>query len=341
MDSSGVVRDRNFIARIFNCTLAVPKSAIRIRWEGGSSTPPIMGAMFTRADSLALLKVLIAASWADSRLSQAELNYVKALSQHFRLAHSDWVELEPYMEDPPSQQEIDNLFRDLLGRLGTAGARADAVRHLEEILKADAQMTAAEHDFLEQYAFILREASTVELLTKRMRSLFQRKSANTVLDLDEFLRNKILFKLRRRVGSDQITPEFHRACLIGGLMGIVARADGEIDDRELEEIRRRLQLRAHFPSDILDVLMTIVNEESVRGLDRSRIVAELCQDIRFEEKVELLELLFAVASANGSLTHAELEELRGISAGLNLSHRQYIDAKLRNRNAARGEDLIR
>jgi uncharacterized tellurite resistance protein B-like protein len=81
----------------------------------------------------------------------------------------------------------------------------------------------------------------------------------------------------------------------------------------------------------MDVLMAVVNEESVRGLDRSRILAELSQDITFEQKIDLLDLLFAVASANGSLTHLELEELRGISAGLNLSHRQYIDAKLRSR----------
>jgi tellurite resistance protein len=45
--------------------------------------------------------------------------------------------------------------------------------------------------------------------------------------------------------------------------------------------------------------------------------------------VQLLNLLFAVAAADGGLTHAELEELRGISAAMNLSHTQYINAKLR------------
>src|SRR5688572_26511069 len=116
--------------------------------------------MLTRTDCLCLLKVLIAASWADSRLSQAELNYVKALAQRFRLTHADWLELEPYLEDPPSDREIDLLFQDLLSRIATPGAREEVVQHLQEILNADAQMTAQEHDFLEQYAFLLREAST-------------------------------------------------------------------------------------------------------------------------------------------------------------------------------------
>ena len=39
--------------------------------------------MATHATALALLKVLIAAAWADSRLSQAEMNYLKDLAQKF------------------------------------------------------------------------------------------------------------------------------------------------------------------------------------------------------------------------------------------------------------------
>jgi uncharacterized tellurite resistance protein B-like protein len=67
----------------------------------------------------------------------------------------------------------------------------------------------------------------------------------------------------------------------------------------------------------------------VRGLDRARLISEYTADAGFEDRVELLDLLFAVAAADGALTHPELEELRGISAAMNLSHRQYIDAKLR------------
>jgi uncharacterized tellurite resistance protein B-like protein len=94
-----------------------------------------------------------------------------------------------------------------------------------------------------------------------------------------------------------------------------------------------LQFRGLFDSEQLDVLMSIIAEESARGLDRSRLVSEYAANATFDQRVELLDLLFAVAAANGSLTHAELEELRGISAALNLSHRQYIDAKVRAREA--------
>ena len=287
--------------------------------------------MMMRSDALALLKVLIAAAWADSRLSHAEINYLKSLAKRFKLSDSDWLEMEPHLEDPPSESEIDALFQDLLARIGTPAGRSEVIRHIEGILNADENLSAEEHDFLEQYTLVLREASTVELLVSRMRGLFQKRPAPAMVDLDEFIRNKIFFKLRRRIGTDQITPEMYRMCLLGGLMGIVARADGEIHGHELEAIRRHLQSQGNFEPDALDTLMAIVEEELVRGLDRSRLISEYTSKLGFDERVELLDLLFGIACADGGLTHAELEELRGVSSAMNLSHRQYIDAKLRSK----------
>ena len=290
--------------------------------------------MLTRADAIALLKVLIAAAWADSKVTQSELNYIKLLARRLRLAETDWLELEPHLEDPPSNAETEAMFRDLLQRIATPGGRDEVIEHLRELLNADASITADEHDFLEQYTLILKQASTVELLVGRLKILFKKPEPRQVVDTDEFIRNKILFKLRRRLGTSQVTPEMHRLCLLGGLMGLVAHADGDFHGREAEAIRRVLESRHQFTEEALDVLMTLIEEESVRGLDRSRLVAELFKDATFEEKVEALDLFFAVAAADEGLTHAELESLRGISSAMHLSHRQYIDAKVRVRTKA-------
>ena len=271
----------------------------------------------------------IAAPGPVPGLTQAEINYLKTLAKRFNLGDSDWLELEPYLEDRPSESDVDALFQDLLTRICTPLGRNEVIRHLEGILNADNNISAEEHDFLEQYSLILKEASTVELLVRRIKGLFQKQPAGSAMDLDEFIRNKILFKLRRRIGSDQVTPKLHHLCLLGGLMGIVAQADGEIHGRELEAIRYELQSRGGFESEALDTLMAIIEEESVRGLDRARLISEYTAPLGFDERVEMLDLLFAIAAADGGLTHAELEELRGISAAMNLSHRQYIDAKLR------------
>ena len=283
----------------------------------------------TRADNLALFKVLIAAAWADSKLTQSEINYLKTLGKRFSFKDNDWLELEPYLEDRPSPSDIDALFKDLLARIATPAGRNEVVHHLEEILKADANITADEHDFLEEYVFVLKQASTVQLLAGRLKGLFQKPPAATAMDLDEFIRNKIFFKLRRRLAVNQVTPQMYRLCLLGGLMGVIAQADGEITPKELEEIRHRLQALGSFEQDALDTLMVIIEDESVRGLDRSRLISEYTAQLGFDERIEVLDLLFAIAVADGGLTHAELEELRGISAAMHLSHRQYINAKLR------------
>jgi uncharacterized tellurite resistance protein B-like protein len=96
-------------------------------------------------------------------------------------------------------------------------------------------------------------------------------------------------------------------------------------------------MRGHFDPDSLEVLMTIIEEESVRGLDRAALISEYAAGASFEDRVELLDLLFAVAAADQTLTFAELEELRAVSAALGLSHRQYIDCKLRARAKSKVE----
>src|SRR6266436_8375530 len=148
--------------------------------------------MLTKPDEIALLKVLIAAAWADSRLTQSELNYIKLLAQKFRLTDDDWLQLQPYIEDPPTETEISELFDDLLSRIATPFGRNEVVQHLENMMRADDDITAEEHNFLEHYMLVLKQASTGELLLGRMKALFSKSSkAHPGLDLDEFFHNKI------------------------------------------------------------------------------------------------------------------------------------------------------
>lgn len=281
------------------------------------------------SNSVALLRVLIAAAWADARLSQTELNYIKELARRFRLNDAEWFGLQPYLEDPPDEAETRAVMEDLLARVGSAREREAISAHIRSIIEADDHISDSERMFLEQYEDLFHGPTSLDLFVGRIRGLFASTTPRTVLDVDEFLTNKILFKLRRRAGSDQITPEMHRLALLGGLMGIVAQADGEIDGRELEAIRRELEARGRFEEEILDTLIAIIQDESVRGLDRYRMITEYTADCTVEERKELLDLLFLVAAADGGLTHPELEELRAISSALHLSHKQYIAAKLR------------
>ena len=285
--------------------------------------------MVRTSNALALLKVLIAAAWSDSELSQAELNYIKELARHFDLDDDAWFQLQPYIEDPVPPDEQEAVVRGLLARIGTPSERKAVVHHLEQIIEADDRISDEERDLLKHYEEILMEASSMELMLGRVKGLFQTSKRQSKVDIDEFLRNKILFKLRRRGGDTQISPDMHRLALLGGVMGIVAHADHDIHERELDQIRRQLSTRGRFDEDALELLLTIIEEEAVRGLDRHRLIAEYAADTDRDGRVELLDLLFGVAAADGAMKHSELEELRAISSALQLSHKQYIAAKLR------------
>ncbi len=287
--------------------------------------------MVRTSKALAPLKVLITAAWADSKLSQSELNYIKELARHFGLNDDDWFELQPYIEDPVSDEEREAVLRDLLARVSTASERNAIIGHLEQIIRADDTISDDEKELLRRYEEILLEPSSLDLMMGSIKALFGKPRRESTIDVDEFLRNKILFKLRRRIGNDQITPDMHRMALLGGLMGIVAHADHDIDGRELEEIRHQLSRMGDFDDDAMDLLMTIIEEESVRGLDRYQLITEYTGGAGHEARTEMLDLLFGVAAADGALKHPELEELRSISSSLGLSHKQYIAAKIRNK----------
>jgi uncharacterized tellurite resistance protein B-like protein len=279
--------------------------------------------MVRSSTAVALLKVLITAAWADSNLSQSELNYIKELARRFKLNDEEWFELQPYLEDPIPEEEQLAVVRDLRSRIGSGSERRAAISHIRRIIEADDRVSPGEQALLARYEEILKEPSSLDLMFGRLKNLFQHPPRESNVDIDEFLRNKILFKLRRRAGDDLITPEMHRLALLGGLMGIVAHADHEINERELEEIRRRLAGLGNFDETAMNLLLAIIHEESVRGLDRYRLVNEYASDATFEDRTELLDLLFAIAAADGALTHLELEELRSIASALNLSHKQY------------------
>jgi len=231
--------------------------------------------MLQGSNALALLKVLATAAWADSTMTQSEMNYIKELSRRFSLDDEEWFALQPYLEDPPDEAERDAVIRDLLARIGSDAERKAIIGHIEDIISSDDRITAEESELLRRYEAILNEPSAMNLMVGRLKQLFQSPPKNSQVNLDEFLRNKILFKLRRRHAEPlEVTPEMHRLAVLGGLMGIVAQADHEIDERELQEIRRQLSSKGHFDDEAMDLLMAVIHEESVRGLDRYMLIAE-------------------------------------------------------------------
>ena len=286
--------------------------------------------MVRTSNALALLKVLITAAWADSKLSQSELNYIKELARHFGLNDDDWFELQPYIEDPVSNDEREAVLRDLLARVSTASERNAIIGHLEQIIRADDTISDDEKELLRRYEEILLEPSSLDLMMGSIKALFGKPRRESTIDVDEFLRNKILFKLRRRIGSDQITPDMHRMALLGGLMGIVAHADHDIDGRTRGDpasaithgrLRRRCDGSSHddHRRRIRAWVGPVSFDHRVHGRRRSR------------SPNRIAGLAFWGRRRGRRAETSRIEELRSISSSLGLSHKQYISAKIRKK----------
>jgi uncharacterized tellurite resistance protein B-like protein len=70
-------------------------------------------------------------------------------------------------------------------------------------------------------------------------------------------------------------------------------------------------------------------DETASHLDRYRLAREFADACTYEERLGFLDVLFAVATADGYATYDEIEEIRQVARTLKLPHEAFIDAKLR------------
>ena len=68
--------------------------------------------------------------------------------------------------------------------------------------------------------------------------------------------------------------------------------------------------------------------ETASLLDRQRLARQFASVCGPQERVEFLDVLFAVAAADGEASYEEIEEIRAIARSLKLTHQEFIKAKL-------------
>jgi uncharacterized tellurite resistance protein B-like protein len=83
------------------------------------------------------------------------------------------------------------------------------------------------------------------------------------------------------------------------------------------------------------LIMTLAISETASLLDPYRLARQFADACGPRERAEFLDVLFAVAAADGEASYEEIEEIRAIAQSLKLSHRQFIDAKLKIPRARR------
>lgn len=295
--------------------------------------------MHSEAKNLALLKCLVAIAWADRKLGNEEFNYLKQLALKFKLSDESWRKLEPYLDDPISLKEGEELIRDFLIHIKTSAEKQELLCVLEEMIQADQKVTPQEEEFLKRFSKIINETSTLSLIRGKLKKLLEKTMFRSFpgkgYELSDYIHNKLLNRLQRRfteAGLELTLPleQLNYLTLFGGLLARVAYADGNISLQEKKQIKLRLNGLARFRPEDLELIVTVIEDQALKGLDRFRLTSEFFKISTREQKIELLDCLFMLAATNDpQLLNHEVEEIRSIAYALSLSHKDFIDAKLK------------
>lgn len=297
---------------------------------------------------ITLAKVLIAAAWADGELTLEETNSMKDLLFRLpQLSARQWASLQMYIESPVGEAERTRLVEDLRAAIASPADRDLALNSLQEMMEADGQISANEEVVMAEIVTAIESVDVGMLgrLFKGMTGRHARSVANAPNREDyfeDFLNNKVYYGVRRRLDLGEaelkVSEDTLRTLsLAGGVMAQVARINPQVTDAEVDTMVEALQTHWHLQPDEAAFVAGVAVSETASLLDPSRLVREFADECGPKERAEFLDVLFAVAAADGEATYDEIEDLRTIARWLKLSHEQFIEAKLKIPRDRRGQ----
>ena len=134
---------------------------------------------------------------------------------------------------------------------------------------------------------------------------------------------------------DHMKPERARyIAAFAYLLSRVARADMHISQEETHQMERIVMERGGLPEEqaILVVQMAKTQSLLFGGTENFLVTREFHKIAAREQKIALLHCLYAVSSADRSISTKEDHEIRNISGELKLSHKDFISVRLAYRD---------
>lgn len=295
---------------------------------------------------LMLAKVLIAAAWADGEISVEEKNCLKDIIFHLLdgaapLTGQDWSLLELYMDSPIDEAERARLVADLQEIISTPEERQFVLDALEQMMMADGVTDADEERIIQEIeeAVAHSEVGFMDGLNRLLGGALQRRSSavanapNRERYYDDFLKNKVYYEVNRRLREDGQSldlsdSELRKLGLAGGLMARIAKVDRVVSDDEQQAMIQLLEQHWQLPTESAVFVVDVAVSALGQTYDYYRMTREFATSTTPEERRRFLVILFLIASADGSVSFEETEEIRLVSRGINLTHQDFINAKL-------------
>jgi uncharacterized tellurite resistance protein B-like protein len=292
---------------------------------------------------MALAKVMIAAAWADGDVNNDEMNSLKdLLFQLPEMTASDWAELDIYIETPVGDAERARLVADLQASLKSSQDKEMALTMIDELVEADGEISVEEQASVNEIKSAIKDANVGVLGSMgnflggsvNRRSKAVTDAPNRELYLDDYVKNKVYYSVSRRLELEETEidlseKELRRLSLAGGLMARVAYVDHEVQEGEFDTMVSAI--KGNW--ELSDIEAAMVAESAVsaitKGLDYYRLSRRFFESTNEDERLHFMDALFAVADGDSGVSYEEIEEIRTIATVLKLTHKQFIDAKLK------------
>ncbi|KMP11250.1 hypothetical protein UZ36_05030 [Candidatus Nitromaritima sp. SCGC AAA799-C22] len=287
---------------------------------------------------LTFLKVLTTIAWADGEVTQSELNILKSFYRKFNLSKDELAELKHYLAAPVSKQEQDELYHQLIAELDSSREKEEILHALEAMTQAAKRIGDEEKELVDRFQAFLQKSSLSRRSLGRMRSLLRKTifihARDKDPELEKYFKRKILKKIElktARQGIKMNLPEdkMYFICLFGTLLAAVANVDDHFDESEQKAVKKVLSDSFAFTGKELKILFEVVSEQARHGFDFHEVTTELNNLTTYNERLKMADCLFAIAGADGDLSHDEAEEIRRITKALRVPHKAFIEAKMK------------
>jgi len=118
----------------------------------------------------------------------------------------------------------------------------------------------------------------------------------------------------RRIASelDRLDPDRARyIAAFAFVLSRIAHADHEVSDEEIAAMERLVREKGHLPEEqaVLVVQMAKTQQVLFGGTDDFLVTRELRRVASYEDKVALIDCLFAVAAADSKILASEADEI--------------------------------
>ncbi len=130
---------------------------------------------------------------------------------------------------------------------------------------------------------------------------------------------------------DSADDEIKYVTGFAGLLGKVAYADMEISDDELTRMGAVLATTLSLRESQVKAIVDMLQKHSVQlfSIEDYRYVRMINQACDKAQKIELIEAMFAVASADESVSSEEDSAIYVVSKGVGLSHKEFVTVRAR------------